>query len=247
MSENFALSVIIPIFNGADFLPQTLAATAKWIENSPVSIQLILVNDGSTDKTENIINGFAGSRAYCAAVTVPVNRGKGFALRSGMERALGQYFAFTDADLPYGLSIFERMIEVLRENPTVHLLYGSRAHRASAVIKGYGLIRRAGRLFFSLATRVFLALDVKDTQCGIKLLRRELAQAAVKLTRVDRFAFDMELFVLARANFWPYQDFPVELTHRKESSVRVVGDTFNMLHDMMRIRKNLKSGVYVRH
>lgn len=247
MSNVFELSLIIPVFNGAVFLSETLGAAAQWIEHSARHIQLIMVNDGSTDKTQDILADFANAHAYCMVLNLPVNRGKGNALRSGMAYATGEYVAFTDADLPYGLSVFECMIGVIRENSAVYLLYGSRAHQASAVIRGYGLIRKAGRLFFSLAARVFLALDVKDTQCGIKLLRRELAQAAVKLTRVDRFAFDMELFVLARVNFWTYQDFPVELTHRKESSVRVVNDTFGMLRDMIRIRRNLSNGTYVRH
>lgn len=247
MSEIFELTLIIPVFNGADFLSATMTAVAQWIELSARPIQLVMVDDGSSDQTKNMLMDFGGTHAYCTVISLPANRGKGYALRSGMERAEGKYVAFTDADLPYGLAALERMIEVIHRNQAIYLLYGSRAHGASAVIRGYGLIRKAGRLFFSWATRFFLASDVLDTQCGIKLFRRELAQIAVQSAVVDRFAFDMELFALAKANVWQYQDFPVELTHRKESSVRIVSDTFAMLRDMIRIRRNLKKGVYVRH
>ncbi|MBI5728706.1 MAG: glycosyltransferase [Candidatus Magasanikbacteria bacterium] len=249
MNDAGALSLIIPVFNGAKFLAVKLEEISQWMMKSHQPIELIIVNDGSSDGTRGVIADFVvkyGSLA-CTIVNLPENRGKGYAIREGFKRARWPWVAFTDADIPYGLEVLERMMGAVRADASIYLLYGSRAHHDSGNIVDYGWIRRLGRYFFSIITTFFLTADAADTNCGVKMFRSELTQLAARVAVIDRFAFDMELFAIARVNGWKYQDFPVQLTHRKESSVRLVVDTFLMLRDMVIIRWQIRQDKYVRH
>jgi dolichyl-phosphate beta-glucosyltransferase len=98
-----------------------------------------------------------------------------------------------------------------------------------------------------VVVRWLVIADVRDTQCGIKLLSRSFADLVLACSTVDRFAFDIELFVIALENKMSIQDFPVVLNHRKESSVRIITDTILMLIDIVKIRLKIWQGVYVRH
>lgn len=248
MNEAVDLSLIIPIFNGGCFLEDTLDRLARWVQTQSKSIELFFVNDGSIDDTERILSNFKARQVIrCMLITLPTNRGKGFAIRSALKYTHGHFVAFTDADLPYGLDALAQMMESMNQDANIYLLYGSRAHHGSGALKGYGFIRKIGRWFFSFITRFFLTADVADANCGIKMFHSQLAELAATTAHTDRFAFDMELFAIARANGWRYADFPVQLSHRKESSVRLVTDTLLMLRDMMRISRNLREGIYVRH
>jgi dolichyl-phosphate beta-glucosyltransferase len=111
--------------------------------------------------------------------------------------------------------------------------------------RGYGFLRRLGRSFFSRVIRFLVVPNVLDTQCGIKMLRSELAKQVVAKGVINRFAADIELFIIARANHWRYEDFPVELNHRKESSVRLIRDTLIMFKDVLRIKWNFWRDKYV--
>ncbi len=239
---NPVLTLIVPVYNGEDFLAATLANLIKW-RNGRSEIEIIIVNDGSTDATESIIKE-AQKQSDLRSILLAHNKGKGAALRAGLASAKGSVVAFTDADLPYGLESIDAMCERIRTAPALQLLYGSRSHHKSVVRKDYGILRKFGRLFFSLAVRILAIPGVPDTQCGIKMLRRELVNAAVKLARLDRFAFDIELFTIARQNGMIMEPFPVELNHRRESSVRVVVDTLKMLFDILRIRLRSIRGFY---
>lgn len=236
------LSIIIPVYNAGAFLSQTLSRLA---EEQGDGRELIVVDDGSGDDTFAVMEQFRSRIQNYHIIRLPHNRGKGFATRAGMKEAHGAYVAFTDADLPYGTSIFGTMLAVLKKKPEVHLLYGSRSHELSKEEKGYGAVRRFGRNFFSNVIRFLAVPKVKDTQCGIKMLTAELAKRAVETAIVDRFAFDIELFMIAKAHGWMYEEFPVTLSHRKESSVRLVYDTLRMLRDVVRISRRYAQGGYV--
>ncbi len=238
---NIELSVIIPAYNAGAFIEDTLRRLAALLGESR---ELIVVDDGSGDDTFDVMRRFEGRIPNYSCIRLPRNRGKGFALREGMKRARGTYVAFTDADLPYGLSIFDEMLAVMKKDSALFLLYGSRSHQNSKEEKGYGTLRRFGRNFFSNVIRYLAVPDVPDTQCGIKMLTRELAECASVSAIINRFAFDIELFMIAKAHGWQYRAFPVTLTHRKESSVRLVRDTLVMLLDLLRIISRYERGNY---
>lgn len=229
------LTIIIPVFNAAAFLEESLRRIRQWTEGRGGDVELIVVDDGSVDNTLAVARNFKGLANY-RVIGLKGNMGKGFALREAMKQARGEYIGFTDADLPYGLEAFDQMLQLMKTSPNLYFLYGSRSHVLSRSKKGYGAVRSIGRFFFSNLIRLIAVPGVSDTQCGIKMFRKKLVEAVIKKSVIDRFAIDIELFAIAKANNFAYQDFPVELTHRKESSVRLVKDTILMLADALRIK-----------
>lgn len=238
------LSLIIPVFNGHDFLEDTLKLLYAWRGERKEQIEICIINDGSIDDTKEILESIPASFGI-KVITIEKNSGKGVAIRAGIGVATGEYVAFTDADLPYGLNVIDTMLNKMRAKPLLDLLYGSRAHHDSTVRHGYGFLRLLGRAFFSVVVRLFTPTDVVDTQCGIKIFSRPFATAVGRMGQVNRFAFDIEIFVIASVNNFLIESFPVELAHRRKSSVRIVADTINMLWDIMAIRARLLRGLYI--
>jgi dolichyl-phosphate beta-glucosyltransferase len=212
-----------------------------------MSVEVVVVNDGSTDMTASLLETWKGKFSCYEVVSLPTNRGKGAAIREGLRTARGGAIIFTDADLPYGVNIFGELYTKCINQPGISYLYGSRTNRDSVSEHGYGFLRQFGSSFFSTVVRWLVIADVRDTQCGIKLLSRSFADLVLACSTVDRFAFDIELFVIALENKMSIQDFPVVLNHRKESSVRIITDTILMLIDIVKIRLKIWQGVYVRH
>ncbi len=237
------LSILIPAYNAGKFLAQTLASVRELLLAQP-TFELILVDDGSADDTVSIAESFKNSIPRYTILTLPKNRGKGYALRMAMQKTQGDLVVFTDADLPYGLTPIVSMLAVMKREEDLFLLYGSRSHENSKVQQGYTLLRKFGRMFFSVVIRTFIVSRVVDTQCGIKMFRGALARAIVERGVVDRFAFDIECFMIAKARGWRYADFPVALNHRKESSVRIVRDTLCILGDIVLINLRYLRGRY---
>ncbi len=237
------LSLIFPVYNAAPFLRDSLSVLGQWLRIHP-EVDCIFVNDGSTDESMGILEEMKKDfpQAY-QIVDLGENKGKGAAVRSGMRLATGDLVAFTDIDLPYGLPIFDAMRAVMEEDPGLAFLYGSRSH-ADSRFRGYGALRHVGRRFFSVAIRTLVATDTSDTQCGIKMFRKDFADAVAHRSVIDRFAFDIELFVIAKVNRFRSLDFPVQLLRHRESSVRVVRDTIAMLKDIRRIRQRIITGEY---
>lgn len=236
------LSLVIPVYNAAPFLRETLRRLGEALSRH-ADWELIVVNDGSRDETARILEEELPRLPRARAIHLPRNTGKGAALRAGFHAARGELAAFTDADLPYGLSVLDAMRERMEQYPELHLLYGSRHHALSRERAGYDRVRRLGRLFFSAVIRCLLP-GVVDSQCGIKLFRRSLARRCAEKGSIDRFAADIEFFVIAKVAGLRFEDFPVELNHRTESSVRLVRDTLRLLADVFVIACRYWRGVY---
>lgn len=234
------LSIIIPVLNGGPFIRETTDRIFVWAKNSGHQVEIVCVNDGSRDDTQDVLKASCGSVLECRVITFSENRGKGAAIREGLKNARGKYVVFTDADLPYGVDIFGKMLQIMEGDQSLALLYGSRSHESSKYEAGYGALRRFGRNFFSYFIRLMVLPNVSDTQCGIKMLRADFAKLAVERLTVNRFAYDVELFVIADAHNLKYKDVAVTLNQKKESSVRLVKDTLIMICDVVRIKiKNL--------
>ena len=242
MNGSVKLSLVIPVYNGGSFLGEKIPVLLSWLAET-MDRELILVNDGSTDTTAALVETLR-TVSNCVVIHHEHNQGKGAALRTGFRMAKGTFVAFTDADVPYGLKILDEMKAVMDNDLTLGIVYGSRNHAQSDGLKNYGMIRRIGRNFFSNVIRWSIVSDVFDSQCGIKLFRQSFVQDVVRCARINRFAFDVELFVIAKARGYHYQDFAVTLTHRRDSSVRLVKDTLSMLWDILKIRWRARQGDY---
>jgi glycosyltransferase involved in cell wall biosynthesis len=211
------LSLVIPFFNTGSVVRETVDRAVDALRGMPASFEIIAVSDGSSDDS---VASLAGAHSGVLEIIVlERNRGKGFAVRSGMERARGRFVAFLDADGDIAPETLVTFLAVARaENPD--LVYGSKRHPASRVSAPW--IRRVASALYRWLVRVLFRLSIPDTQTGIKLLRKDVVTAVVPRLTIDRFAFDVELFVIASdLGYRDWVELPVTVDKRYSSTVSV--------------------------
>jgi len=228
------LSVVVPAYReGRRIGASVLALRAALGEGTEV----IVVDDGSPDET-----GAAAKEAGAEVIRLPVNKGKGAAVRTGVLAARGAAVVFTDADLSYAPSQIERVHAELERGADVVL--GSRRHVGTTTLVRAGRVREISGRVFNLFTRLVLPRRFGDTQCGLKGFRREAAQAIFQRATVDGFAFDVEVLWLAAHLGYSIVEVPVELDSAPGSTVRLSRDVMRMLRDLVRIRRRAGTGGY---
>lgn len=238
------LSIIVPVYNGEALLAPAVEALMAWITARRVAAEIVVVNDGSKDGTDTVLAELVAASPRVLAVSYEKNRGKGYAVKQGFARARGNLVLFTDADLSYGTEVIGAFLAAARgAGPDVHFWYGAR-NLAGSRAHGYSRMRGAGHRFFSLYARTILVPDVFDTQCGIKMLDRTFAALAARMLTIDRFAFDIELFTIARANRFRVEPVSVAMSRQGASSLRLVRDAARMAFDIARIKLNDLRGAY---
>jgi glycosyltransferase involved in cell wall biosynthesis len=232
------VTVVMPYYNPGSRLRDTVERTVEVLRASGASFEVVTVSDGSTDGSESTIADVAPD--VVTRVVLPARGGKGQAVRAGLERGRGRYLGFIDADGDVPPELLGEFVEVVRsQNPDAVL--GSKRHRQSQVV--YPPARRLYSWGYQQLVRLLFHLDVRDTQAGIKLVRRDVLEAVLPSMVEQGYAFDLELLVLAR--FLGYRhlvEAPVRIGRRFTSTVslRVVGE---MLRDTMAIWWRLR----VRH
>ena len=238
-----ALSVVVPAYNEAARLPETLSALEAHLADRGDRAEIVVVDDGSTDATARTVAERARAPVPVVLVSLPVNRGKGRAVVTGVARSRGRVVAFIDADLPYSLADFDEAVRLVCDD-RADVALGGRDLRESSYDPSYPLARQiAGRTYAALV-RIGLNLPFGDTQCGLKSFRRDAACALFPLLTIDGYGFDVELMYLAHTRGYRIARFPVTLSHRHASRVRLVRDSLTMFGDLWRVRRNERRGVY---
>ena len=219
------LSIIIPAFDEAARIGRTLDAL---IAHFP-SAEIIVADDGSQDETADI------ARARGARVArLPENRGKGAAVRAGVLAATGDPLAFCDAD---GATSPNELSKVLAALARAELAIGSRALDEDLILTRQTKLRENMGKTFNVIARALLPLgSIKDTQCGLKAFRAGAARAIFSRQRLDGFAFDVEVILLARELGYTIAEVPVEWHHVERSKVSLVGSSLGMLAELVRLR-----------
>lgn len=235
----FRLSVVIPAYLESERIEHSLARlrTALAGIDGERGIEVIVVDDGSSDDT--------AERARAAAdqvIVLPTNQGKGAAVRAGALVARGRTIAFIDADLSYPP---EQLLRLLAEvEGGFDVVVGSRKHvEATTLVRGRRLRELSGRVFNALTLAVLLG-HYRDTQCGIKAFRSDVARLLFSRARIDGFAFDVELFHLIEHYRLSLREVPVALANTERSTVRVGLDAVRMVRDLGRVRRWAKQGRY---
>lgn len=231
-----ALTVILPCYNEAERLPGTLQALLAHLSRVPDEVELLLVDDGSTDTTAEVANAVAAVDARVRVLSCHPNRGKGFAVRAGMLAAEGELIVFTDADGSYGPSELDRVVGALGVAPVA---IGARATGTSGPVA-----RRVASRVFNLAIRVLLGLPFGDTQSGLKGFRRVAAREIFSRAHLDGFAFDVEALWLARRLGLQVAEVRVQATERQGSKVRMLADALRMLGEVWAVRRATAKGAY---
>ncbi|MDP8992924.1 MAG: glycosyltransferase [Actinomycetota bacterium] len=200
--------------------------------------EIVVVDDGSPDRTSEAARGAGADQV----LTLPVNRGKGAAVRAGMLAARGRSVAFTDADLAYSPAQLLRLLEEVEAGWDV--VIGSRRHVDTTTLVRARRAREVSGRLFNLVSRAVLLHRYLDTQCGLKAFDSDVARVVFSRARVDGFAFDVEVLYLVQRYGLSLQEVPVELANPETSSVRVLRDAPLMVRDLVRIRRWAAAGAY---
>jgi glycosyltransferase involved in cell wall biosynthesis len=231
------ISVIIPAHNEASRLDRCIGSWIKyfWDETS-FKYELIIVENGSTDNTAAIADGWAMESVGVRSLTIPM-RGKGAAVRTGMLAAMGRYAYMADVDLA---TPPEELVRFLVAMPGHEIVIGSRPFMETSVL------RKIVSAAFHSITRILVPYS--DTQCGFKLFRTADAQQIFRLAHVDGCAFDVEALYIARSLGMRVAELPVPWTADKESRIRLVRDSLQMFRDVLMIkRRSTQFGVIPAH
>jgi len=237
------LSIVIPSFNEELRLPVTLAEISAYIRSSKRETEVIVVDDGSTDRTADVANSFRGEIQRLRVVANDTNRGKGYSVRHGMTEARGRIVLFTDADLSAPIDEADKLLAALADHDVA---IGSRALDRSLISVRQSVFREYAGIVFNFIVRFILRLPFVDTQCGFKAFRRERCRVIFQQQRIERFGFDPELLYLARHHGLSAAEIPVRWAHSPATKVSMLRDSLQMFADIFIIRWNALSGRYPR-
>jgi glycosyltransferase involved in cell wall biosynthesis len=239
-SQPALFSIIIPAYNEALRLPQSLRRLRDWLSRQPYPAEVIVVDDGSTDETSEVVR-----RAMDEWPTLRVHRiehgGKGAAVRAGAGIAQGALVAFADADFSMPVDELQRLRMVALETGGIAI-----ASREATGARRFGepwYRHLMGRVFNRVVQ--WLALPgIQDTQCGFKCIPRAMALTLFAQQTIAGWGFDVELLVIARRHGFAIQEVPIPWHYMANSRVKLGRDTVNMIGDVLAIRANLHRGRY---
>lgn len=241
MNQPPDLSIIIPSFNEEQRLPDSLGKLAAYIRERRPNTEVIVVDDGSTDKTAAVAESYKAKIPNLRVLSNGTNRGKGFSVRRGSLEARGHITLFTDADLSSPIEEGEKLFAGL---DTHDVAIGSRAVDRSLIEAHQSLFREFAGIVFNRIVRVILRLPFVDTQCGFKAFRRERCRIIFEQQTIERFGFDPELLYLARHHGLSTVEVPVRWAHSPATKVSMLKDSLQMFLDVFVIRSNALLGRY---
>lgn len=231
-------TVVIPCFNEQARIGETLRVTLDYLTANAPESELIVVNDGSTDETGTIARKILGETNLQTHLLENFpNRGKGSAVRYGLLAAREPIGLFSDADLSTPLEETPKLIEPIAKGE-VDIAFGSRALDRSLIGIHQPWRREQGGRVFNLLVRVATGLPFWDTQCGFKAFRLDVCRPILEAARVNGFAFDVELLLLAKRAGLRIREIPVRWNHAQGSKVSFFRDSVRMLREVIALRKN---------
>ena len=234
------ISLIIPMYNESSIIADAAKTLSEYMSKTFDEYEIIFCNDGSSDNCGDIVRDL---NLPCVRVEgYTENHGKGYAVRYGVSKADGDIIMFTDADLAYGTDVIKRFYDFYAENSKneeIHLMIGSRNLEGDGY-KEYTFIRRLASKTYIWVLCHMGGFKLSDSQCGCKAFRGDAAHEIFSRCTVDRFAFDFEVILWAEKLGYTIKEIPVKIINHRESKVNVFKDTFRMLRDLRRIKKNVK-------
>ena len=239
------ISIVIPCYNEEQRIRPTLLEIERHFAGSGLTYELLVVDDGSTDRTVDMVAARARLNGCLRVIGNSPNRGKGHAVRTGIMAARGDLVMFTDADLSIPITIVEAFRQALAAGYDIAI--ASRAHPESREAVRPPLSRRVMTQIFRRLVHLLLPVgSIRDTQCGCKAYRRSVAHDLFHRQQIDGFSFDAEVLYLAHRKGYRVREIPFVLTHSPASTVRPVRHALLMVRDLLRVRWNTLTGRYDR-
>jgi len=235
-------SIVIPAYNESARLGATLERVLTYVHSQGWDAEVIVVNDGSSDNTADIVLHRAAADPALRLIENPGNKGKGYSVRNGMLHARGRVVLFTDADLSSPIEEAPKLFAALDAGADIAI--GSRWLRAETQTQRQPLYRQLFGRVFNLMLRSTLGLKFKDTQCGFKAFRHNAVQAIFPHQKIERWGFDPEVLFLARKLGFKIREVPVLWGHSGGTRIHPLVDGSRMFMEMLHIRWNDMTGKY---
>jgi dolichyl-phosphate beta-glucosyltransferase len=248
------ISYILPVYQAESFIYNNLQKFSRFCNQFNNSCEIIVVNDGSLDRTNEEIKNFLKEKKenpIVKYINLPKNKGKGYAIKKGVEASNGQYIVFTDCDLPYSFKNICNVVHMLL-NGKVNVAIASRMHKDSTYtirsrnIRWIYIRHTAGRIY-NLIINLLTRLHIEDTQAGLKGFDRDTAKLIFKKATINGFGFDIDILACAKENKKIIRTVPVEFNYEHEmTTINFVKQTFIMSFDLLRIFFKQRTGYYKR-
>lgn len=236
------LSIVIPAFNEERVLRKCLEAVEGYVRAKQIMYEILIVDDGSTDRTREIARGYSDQNGRVRLLTNDQNRGKGFAVRQGMLAAGGKWILFMDADLSTAPEEFDHMKDWFDRGYSI--VIGTRRSKGATIERHQSWVRESMGKVFTALSRGVLRASVSDFTCGFKGFSREAARTVFSRQRLNDWSFDAEILHIAKRRGIPIKEIPVHWANAGDSKVHIVKDTFRSFFGLLRIVVHSLSGKY---
>lgn len=230
-------SLCIPMYNESSIIEDTARQLSAYMQANFDDYEIIFSNDGSKDGCDKLVESL--HLPYVRVVGYEQNRGKGYAVRTAMLAAKGDYIMFTDADLAYGTDVIGRVRDAFLAHPEADMVIGSR-NLSKDGYEGYTPIRKLASKTYIKVLCLAGGFKLSDSQCGCKAFTGDAVKKIFPRCEVDRFAFDFEAILWAVKYGMTIHEIPVKIINHRESSVNLVRDTFKMLRDLSKMKRRIK-------
>jgi glycosyltransferase involved in cell wall biosynthesis len=233
-AKNMKLSVVIPAYNEENRLAKTLEDIDRYLRKQDYDYEIIVVNDGSKDRTAEVVKGMMGRVRNLRLIDNKVNKGKGGVVKQGLLEARGEVRLFTDADNSTSINHLERMWPEFEKG--FDIVIGSRDVKGAVLDPPQPWYRRVLGDIFNLLVQVVVGLwGIWDTQCGFKALSSKVVGDIIPKCKIDRWAFDPEILILAKNKGYKIKEVPVHWVNDPHSKVKFKGMVM-MLKDLLTIK-----------
>lgn len=239
------LSIVIPAYNESDRMAVPLVTILDFVGSSPADFEVIVVDDGSSDNTADVARSTLAERPNIASnvIRYDQNRGKGFAVKTGLQASKADIALISDADLSTPIEEITKLVDPLRTGE-FDVTFGSRALDRSLIGTHQPWFREQGGRVINLMIRTLAGLDFADTQCGFKAFNMQKFRPLLEVMTVDRFGFDIEFLYVAKYHGLRLAEIPVRWNDVAGSKVSAIRDTRRMIGELMQIRRNSRKGKY---
>jgi dolichyl-phosphate beta-glucosyltransferase len=239
------LSIIIPAFNESDRLKDSAEKILNYIQTLNFKVELIIVDDGSTDNTAEVAKDICDQfpSLETKVLRYEENRGKGFAVKTGLLAAKGEIALFSDADLSTPIEELHKLVDPIKRGE-YDITFGSRALDRSLIGNHQSWRREQSGKVFNFIVQTATGLPFWDTQCGFKAFNMNKFRPLLNVMKIDRFGFDVEFLFVANHISLRLKEIPVRWNHCDGTKVSVFRDSYRMFNEVRQIRNNAKKGVY---